>query len=237
MGTTCQRCGQRYISGHIRWNSRPWDVVHLNETSGLHGGPRRRDSAFSNSSAANTTRGPKNSLLANWIDSLGGCAPRSARHNFWRRDRLRVRFHLRSGIRDGKAIYTRQPEKRYQSYPLFDANITEKEIETYTTVGCTKLTCAKPLNTISGRDMVVHERRDSVPSGFVHIGAAQDDEVLSLKFALTQSNFSGLESELYAISTPGSERYRQFLSKEQVSVHFHSPTPDIEHELNMCMAL
>lgn len=81
--------------------------------------------------------------------------------------------------------------------------------------------CAKPLAT-TGRDMVVHERRDSVPSGFVHVGAAPEDEVLSLKFALTQSNFPGLESELYAISTPGSERYRQFLSKEQVSLLFSS---------------
>lgn len=100
--------------------------------------------------------------------------------------------------------------------------------------------CAKPLtttNTASQRDMVVHERRDSVPSGFVHVGTAPEDDILNLKFALTQSNFSGLESELYAISTPGSERYRQFLSKEQVSIHFHFPTPDIEHELNMCMGL
>lgn len=83
------------------------------------------------------------------------------------------------------------------------------------------VTCATPLitpHTVSKRDMVVHERRDTVPSGFVHVGAAPEDEVLNLKFALTQSNFSGLESELYAVSTPGSERYRQFLSKEQVSL-------------------
>lgn len=83
--------------------------------------------------------------------------------------------------------------------------------------------CAKPLSTThtaSKRDMVVHERRDSVPSGFVHVAAAPEDEVLNLRFALTQGNFSGLESELYAISTPGSERYRQFLSKEEVCLSY-----------------
>ncbi|EIM89476.1 family S53 protease [Stereum hirsutum FP-91666 SS1] len=83
--------------------------------------------------------------------------------------------------------------------------------------------------------MVVHERRDSVPSGFVHVGAAPEDEVLSLKFALTQSNFPGLESELYAISTPGSERYRQFLSKEQVEA-FVAPSTDTASSFNDWLA-
>lgn len=88
---------------------------------------------------------------------------------------------------------------------------------------------AKPLSTShvsTKRDMVVHERRDSMPSGFVHLGAAPEDQVLNLKFALTQSNFSGLESELYAISTPGSDRYRQFLSKEHVSTYHLTCTPN-----------
>lgn len=66
------------------------------------------------------------------------------------------------------------------------------------------------------RKMHVVERRDSVPSGFVMDGAAPSDEVLTLRFALAQSDIAGLEKELYAVSTPGSGRYRQFLSKDEV---------------------
>ncbi|EIM82411.1 family S53 protease [Stereum hirsutum FP-91666 SS1] len=77
------------------------------------------------------------------------------------------------------------------------------------------LAWSKPLSQ-SRRDMVVHERRDSPPSGFVQDGAAPADQVLSLRFVLSQSDFSGLESALYAVSTPGNSRYRQFLSKEEV---------------------
>lgn len=80
------------------------------------------------------------------------------------------------------------------------------------------LAWSKPLSQ-SRRDMVVHERRDSPPSGFVQDGAAPADKVLSLRFVLSQSDFSGLESALYAVSTPGNSRYRQFLSKEEVRVY------------------
>lgn len=80
------------------------------------------------------------------------------------------------------------------------------------------LAWSKPLSE-SRRDMVVHERRDSPPSGFVQGGAAPADQVLSLRFVLSQADFSGLESALYAVSTPGNSRYRQFLSKEEVRVH------------------
>lgn len=66
------------------------------------------------------------------------------------------------------------------------------------------------------RKMHVVERRDSAPSGFVMDGAAPAEEVLTLRFALAQNDISGLEKELYAVSTPGSSRYRQFLSKEEV---------------------
>lgn len=70
----------------------------------------------------------------------------------------------------------------------------------------------------SKRDMVMHERRDHAPSGFMRSGAAPADQVLSLRFGLTQNDFAGLEDALYAVSTPGSARYRQFLSKEEVRI-------------------
>ncbi len=64
--------------------------------------------------------------------------------------------------------------------------------------------------------MAVHESRQSVPLGFTQDGPANDSTVLTLRLALVQSNITGLEQELYAVSTPGSDRYGQFLSQEQV---------------------
>ncbi len=75
------------------------------------------------------------------------------------------------------------------------------------------LVAANPL----ARNMVVRESRSSVPEGFVESGAAYDSTVLRLRAALVQSNYPGLESELYAVSDPKSARYGQHLTKEQVS--------------------
>ncbi|KAI0062179.1 subtilisin-like protein [Artomyces pyxidatus] len=73
--------------------------------------------------------------------------------------------------------------------------------------------------------MVVHDRRDSAPSGFVHVGAAPSDTVLNLRLGLTQGNFAGLEEALYAVSTPGSDLYGQHLSKEETEA-FVAPTAE-----------
>ncbi len=70
--------------------------------------------------------------------------------------------------------------------------------------------------------MVVHESRQSVPEGFVESGPANGETVLSLRAALVQSDMAGLEQELYAVSTPGSERYGQHLSKEDVNTTMSS---------------
>lgn len=64
--------------------------------------------------------------------------------------------------------------------------------------------------------MHVLHRRDAPPSGFVNSGAAPDDHVISLKLALVQSDLSGLEQKVYAVSTPGNAEYGQHLSKEEV---------------------
>lgn len=71
-------------------------------------------------------------------------------------------------------------------------------------------------SSLSRRVMVLHQRRDSAPDGFVSQGPAPYNAILNLRFALAQNNFSGLESTLYDVSTPGSSRYKQFLSKEEV---------------------
>lgn len=75
------------------------------------------------------------------------------------------------------------------------------------------LVSAKPL-----ANLVVHERRDAVPSGFVHSGAAPASEPLNLRINLVQSNLAGLESALNAAAIPTSPSYGKWLSKEEVEV-------------------
>ncbi|KAI0312875.1 family S53 protease [Amylostereum chailletii] len=65
--------------------------------------------------------------------------------------------------------------------------------------------------------MVLHEHLDSIPQGFIHAGPASEDSTLTLRLGLQQSNFAGLEDALYAVSTPGSARYGQHLSRSEVN--------------------
>ena len=75
------------------------------------------------------------------------------------------------------------------------------------------LVCATPL----GRNnLVVFEKLDSAPDGFVHNGPASDSTDLVLDIAMVSSNMDGLEKALYNVSTPSSELYGQHLSKEEV---------------------
>jgi len=73
--------------------------------------------------------------------------------------------------------------------------------------------------------MVVHERREAVPSGFVQNGAAPQAQVLNLRLALVQSDRAGLEDALMAVSTPGDAQYGKFLSKEEVEA-FVAPSQE-----------
>ena len=63
----------------------------------------------------------------------------------------------------------------------------------------------------------VREARTSIPAGFTQDSAAPGDEMLNLRVALTSTNMTGLQSELYSVSTPGSANYGQHLTKEQVN--------------------
>lgn len=66
------------------------------------------------------------------------------------------------------------------------------------------------------RNLVVHEKRGGVPSGFTMGSAAPPDQTLDLRVALVNSDISGLESRLYDVSTPSSSNYGKHLSKEEV---------------------
>ncbi|KAF8516709.1 family S53 protease-like protein [Hysterangium stoloniferum] len=75
------------------------------------------------------------------------------------------------------------------------------------------------------RDLVLHERREAVPNGFIHNDPASPSTLLSLRMALVSNNLPGLEEALYAVSTPGSALYGQHLTKEEVEA-FVAPTPE-----------
>ncbi|KZV71302.1 subtilisin-like protein [Peniophora sp. CONT] len=83
----------------------------------------------------------------------------------------------------------------------------------------------------SKRNMVVHESRQSIPSGFTKVGAAPADETITLRLALKQGDMAGLEERLYAVSTPSSAEYGKFLSKEQVEA-FVAPKQDTTDAVN-----
>jgi tripeptidyl-peptidase I len=74
--------------------------------------------------------------------------------------------------------------------------------------------CAKPL----AQNLVLHEQRDAIPSGFSRKAAADGSTVLNLRLALAESNTDGLIEALYDVSTPSSANYGQHLAKEDVSV-------------------
>jgi tripeptidyl-peptidase-1 len=74
------------------------------------------------------------------------------------------------------------------------------------------LVCANPV----ARNLVVHERRDSAPQGFVHNGPAAESTSLNLRIALVSNDMASLEKALFDVSTPSSALYGQHLSKEEV---------------------
>ena len=80
----------------------------------------------------------------------------------------------------------------------------------------------KAMPPLGARDMHVHERRDAVPRGFVKTAAAPASQMLNLRLALVQSDPQGLEDALYAVSTPSSALYGQFLTKEEVALPYSS---------------
>ncbi|CAK5272371.1 unnamed protein product [Mycena citricolor] len=81
------------------------------------------------------------------------------------------------------------------------------------------------------RAMVVHESRPAPAVGFVHTGVPPADQELTLRIALKQNNIAGLEAELLAVSTPGSARYGQHLTSEEM-LSYVTPSSDTVTAVN-----
>ncbi|KAJ7595347.1 family S53 protease-like protein [Mycena floridula] len=73
--------------------------------------------------------------------------------------------------------------------------------------------------------LILHEKRDTPPTGFVFTDHAPSDSVLDLRIALKQHDVEGLEKALYAASTPGHPSYGKHLSKDEV-FHFAKPAAE-----------
>lgn len=79
--------------------------------------------------------------------------------------------------------------------------------------------CANPLF----GNMLLHEKREEAPEGFVGAGPASPETMLQLRIAMVSNNMAGLEEQLMAVSTPSSATYGQHLTKEEVE-EFVKPT-------------
>ncbi|KAJ6480415.1 family S53 protease-like protein [Mycena sanguinolenta] len=79
----------------------------------------------------------------------------------------------------------------------------------------------------SAASMILHEQRSTAPAGFVRVGAAPADEMLTLRVALTSNNISGLEEQLKSIATPGSSNFRQWLSMDDVKTYMQPSTATV----------
>lgn len=62
-----------------------------------------------------------------------------------------------------------------------------------------------------------HQRRDAPPDGFKAVSSASNEEILVFRIALAQKDFAGLEKALYEASTPGSDTFGSYLSREEVA--------------------
>ncbi|KAJ7221468.1 subtilisin-like protein [Mycena pura] len=74
-------------------------------------------------------------------------------------------------------------------------------------------------------NLVVHDRRDALPAGFVRSGTAPAQQTLNLRINLVQGDLAGLERALNAASFPDSPQYGEWLTKEEVEA-FARPTEE-----------
>ncbi|KIK63626.1 hypothetical protein GYMLUDRAFT_40692 [Collybiopsis luxurians FD-317 M1] len=72
---------------------------------------------------------------------------------------------------------------------------------------------------------IVHEKRDSVPSGFTRLRSAPAEQMLDMRINLAMGNQAGLEAALEQASSPNSPTFRAWLSKEQVE-SFAAPSAE-----------
>ncbi|KAJ7622361.1 subtilisin-like protein [Roridomyces roridus] len=75
--------------------------------------------------------------------------------------------------------------------------------------------------------MVMHERISSVPPAFKLLGTPAPSQQIDLLVALVQSNMTGLEWVVEAVSTPSSPSYGQYLSADQVAQYVKPPAASV----------
>lgn len=75
--------------------------------------------------------------------------------------------------------------------------------------------CAIAMSTSA---MMLHEKRSSIPSGFVSNGPAPTDQSITLRIALASTDMAGLQSKLLTISDPASAEYGNWLSQAEVRI-------------------
>ncbi|KAJ6561571.1 subtilisin-like protein [Mycena vulgaris] len=82
-----------------------------------------------------------------------------------------------------------------------------------------------------------HKVKESIapPRGWTIQGPAPLDHIIKLRIALPQSNFQGLEDELYKISDPYHERYGAHLSQDEIS-SLVAPRPESVNAVNEWLA-
>lgn len=73
----------------------------------------------------------------------------------------------------------------------------------------------------------VHERLAVLPKGWTHVGTPAESQTVILQIGLAQQNLDQLESKIYAVSTPGSPSYGQFMDADAVA-DMLAPSSDAE---------
>ena len=68
--------------------------------------------------------------------------------------------------------------------------------------------------------------------GFASQGAPSPDAVINLKIGLAAKDWSGPETTLYQVSTPGSDTYGQHLSNDEVRIRL---TSDIHYSSRLSL--
>ena len=63
----------------------------------------------------------------------------------------------------------------------------------------------------------VHEKLTALPNGWMHVSTPADDSTIILSIGLQQQNLDQLDSLIYAVSTPGSAKYGQYMEGEELT--------------------
>ncbi|CDO69086.1 hypothetical protein BN946_scf184992.g35 [Trametes cinnabarina] len=80
-------------------------------------------------------------------------------------------------------------------------------------------------------DLLIHETRDVLPSGFSLAGPAPADTTLKLRIALSQKSPDAVVDALYSVSDPTSGKYGQHLSKDEAA-QLAAPNPESVSAVN-----